>query len=1053
MRNQILQQVKKISRNTKRFMALGLAAIVTVMSVNPMQVVAAAQSTTPTYDSATGKYNFYSGDIFGAATHVHLFGREVSTTGVHTHGNIMAEIATIGEIGMRDGKVSYPTSYTEYSYVGTTINEVASDIHSDLILGTVASGHVTGSGTGSLTYADGTHSVPLTNYISEADVHMSSTVNAVDIVGTLNSLADLSSYWAAQSTSSYVDISLDANTHNATVDTGSYDMNRRYIYTNQAANGTSSYTFINIPYSVFNGNEITMTGIDANANHSGIVVINIDMAGTQNATVNVSGGGIKVQGVDSNGTTFSYNNEEHTSAAFGTCRIVYNIIDSDKPDNVYTGNLTWTGVVFGSILAPKASVTVGAVNGTVMADRIVHTDGESHRMDIYPLFNSVAEDGTVTTKTEYNEIRLLLEVMDENGNEVKEAAGLGTSYAIYSDSSCSSNRVVEPVSVVWNAGLDKYEMVINSEQVTALVDNHTLTPGTTYYIGKSEITSGYSTGYEDAAGHRNDNVYSVKLNTNGTVSYQLVNNGSTETPSHSVRTDVIRIGATSGGGATPTYKPVEEIVLELVLKDSEDHVVTEGTDYAGITYDVVDSNGNIVISNQSATNGGSGSYILRIEGKTTQQLPAGEYTFQRDPNSNYVGVNDTYKFKVDSNGNVTYMQPNGTYSAASPVDVLKKPASTQTTLVGEVKLIVTLVNSTPPTNYGTSSGAIYNVVPEGDTTSVLSGIPAIWNGSEYVVVIPQGSSALELGKNYYFDRVDEPDNWENDTGFGKQYAFNVAQNGTVNYPNGNRDQLVTTPQSSNTSNVQEVKLTVTLEGSNNVADYNEVVYDVVDTSTNPQSSVLTSLPVTSSGSTYQVTIPAGSPALTPGHSYTFVRGDEPDNWENADGYGRIYNFTVESDGTITYKDSNGNTIASLEDKLVTQSSSGSTGGNNGGNNNNNSTGSTDNNTSGGTTNTTNNTTTDTTNTTTTPSENGVPVTTDGSAAGGSGSVATGGDASATGGDASATGGSDLTATGGDTDMLTSANTGEFNAGGVFAGYVAVLAIAAVAYVLTKKKRA
>ena len=81
------------------------------------------------------------------------------------------------------------------------------------------------------------------------------------------------------------------------------------------------------------------------------------------------------------------------------------------------------------------------------------------------------------------------------------------------------------------------------------------------------------------------------------------------------------------------------------------------------------------------------------------------------------------------------------------------------------------------------------------------------------------------------------------------------------------------------------------------------------------------------------------------------------------------------------------------------------------------------------------------------------MTTDGSAAGGDATVTTGGsvDGSATGGDATATGGGDASVTDGDSDMMTSADTGEFNAGGVFAGYVGILVMAAVVYMVAKKK--
>ena len=78
-------------KNLGRVVAFALAGVMAFGGIAPMRAQATDGATGVLYPQYIGGvYQYNAGDIFGAATHVHLFGNKV-TTSAHTHGNIMAE--------------------------------------------------------------------------------------------------------------------------------------------------------------------------------------------------------------------------------------------------------------------------------------------------------------------------------------------------------------------------------------------------------------------------------------------------------------------------------------------------------------------------------------------------------------------------------------------------------------------------------------------------------------------------------------------------------------------------------------------------------------------------------------------------------------------------------------------------------------------------------------------------------------------------------------------------------------------------------------------------
>ena len=738
-----------------RAIALGLAAVLTVGSLNVMDVEAAGVTglTYPKYDATessptSGTYIYNSGDIFGAATHVHLFGEEVKTTGVHTHGNIMANEAWIGNSGMNEGKISYPLDYREVSYVANAIHQIDSNITGDLVIGP------------NITYTLVEQSANITKIsfdgklveVKRGNIYKDTdTVKAVDIATELANLATLSANWAAQGGTTINN--LDSHT----------------IETNQNENPTSNI-YINIPYSVWdaNGDTLKITELDSNVNNRGIVVINIDAQGNDSIYLTCIGAGIMA--VDSAGNVYS--NSEHTTAAFGSCRIVYNIVDNGQP---YEGTVEFMNTVFGSILAPKATVKVGAVNGTVMAKNITHTGQESHRMDIWPIFTDS------TSVIEYDEIRLMLTYKD-NGSEVNVGDKSQTEYTLCTYDSATGTYVpvdendarFTNIEAVWNKDAKKYEVIISSEDVTKEIKDTSgkLDVDTAYYLVKGDIHPEYQD---------NDTVFKAVIGTDGTVEYQQCKEtGATEegTPTTTVFTDVL-VKAPANN----------KVVINVEFSDPFEDEPTD-TDGGKVKYQVYSDPActtkveGVVVSASKDT---AGNWKAEFGTDLTKKMAKNtEYYVAVDNGSSYKDVSkDVYKVKFEDDGTTMYNDPASTagYTTIEPTDKLFKNEGLALDVVFE---------ETQPN--GTDSKVVYKVYDE--TGAEVSNIPAVEatdsdDDDVYEVVVGSADTTeyMERGEKYYIGMSGNESGYTDKS--EDKYWVIFDNNGNATYstdPNASSDQ-------------------------------------------------------------------------------------------------------------------------------------------------------------------------------------------------------------------------------------------------------------------------
>lgn len=738
-----------------RAIALGLAAVLTVGSLNVMDVEAAGVTglSYPKYDvtesSPTyGTYIYNSGDIFGAATHVHLFGESVTTTGVHTHGNIMANDAWIGNSGMNEGKISYPLDYREVSYVANAIHQIDSNITGDLVIGP------------NITYTLVEQSANITKIefngnlveIKRGNIYKDTdTVKAVDIATELANLATLSANWAAQGGTTINN--LDSHT----------------IETNQNENPTSNI-YINIPYSVWdaNGDTLKITELDSNINNRGIVVININAHGYDSIDLTCIGAGIMA--VDSAGN--AYSNSEHTTAAFGSCRIVYNIVDNGQP---YEGTVEFMNTVFGSILAPKATVKVGAVNGTVMAKNITHTGQESHRMDIWPIFTDS------TSVIEYDEIRLMLTYKD-NGSEVNVGDKSQTEYTLCTYDSATGTYVpvdendarFTNIEAVWNKDAKKYEVIISSEDITKEIKDTSgkLDVDTAYYLVKGDIHPEYQD---------NDTVFKAVIGTDGTVEYQQCKEtGATEegTPTTTVFTDAL-VKAPANN----------KVVINVEFSDPFEDEPTD-TDGGKVKYQVYSDpacttkvEGVVVSASKDTAGNWKAEFGTDLTKKMAKNI---EYYVAVDNGSSYKDVSkDVYKVKFEDDGTTMYNDPASTagYTTIEPTDKLFKNEGLALDVVFE---------ETQPD--GTDSKVVYKVYDE--TGAEVSNIPAVEatdsdDDDVYEVVVGSADTTeyMERGEKYYIGMSGNESGYTDKS--EDKYWVIFDNNGNATYstdPNASSDQ-------------------------------------------------------------------------------------------------------------------------------------------------------------------------------------------------------------------------------------------------------------------------
>ena len=637
----------KIRRNLKRIGAVALAAILTLGNIELSGIgVNAAESRRPYYDNGAHKYIYDEGDILGAATHVHLFGRTVISE-AHTHGNIFCQTGRLGENGTRqenndttdgvgsDGADFNPISwYHEVNYIQEELECINAASSLDIL---VVGEDIGYGGEGTNRWVETADGTPTALNKVIGDIYQDSpTAKAIDFDKEFAFLKTQSESWSRMATSS--NISYDITS----------DMNNRYINVN-GRNATDN-VILNISYDEWryggNGNQITIYGLDGTVTNRGVLIINIDMKGVENPDFSLSGAGVKVS--TNNG---DFVNQEFKTSEFGSYRILFNLYDSSKGDRIYDGHATFSNIVCGTILAPGATVTVGAVNGTVAADKIIHTGQESHRMDLWAL-DTEGDNPNV-------EITLYKEYEGKTGS-VDESLLAATTFGLYTDEACTAQ-----LATAYPYNNNGKVQVTFSRAIKNLAKGDNL-----FYIKEIGAPFGYTA---------SPIVYQCKITVNDegkVVSIQYSDNGS----SYSTESPTCKNTITPSGSGnkvtlslTKTYESTsgnENDIRNLASKtefglfyDLDCKLPVAGM--SGKTPDYIGSQVVVSFEIDTSSNGGRDTYYIR-----ETKAPDG------------YAINPTvYVCKIGADGAVTYGEsingqaPSG-YSSSLP-ECINKPEETQ----------------------------------------------------------------------------------------------------------------------------------------------------------------------------------------------------------------------------------------------------------------------------------------------------------------------------------------------------------------------------------------
>lgn len=283
---------KMIVKNWKRIAAVLMAVILVVGSLNLSDIVVNAIGKddhvgNPAYSSNDG-YVYKSGDIFGAATHVHLFGRNVTST-AHTHGNVFAIDAFLSEYGTRDENnvLHNPIPlYDEVSYIQNKLHNIDSSSRiNTLVVG--SSIYVNGriDGRYLVNVDGGRRKLDQTDHVYKDD-------EAINFADEFAYLEGLSEQWAEGSSFTIDNGHLAGSKEGISWDFN--DMNNRYLQLGDEV-GRNSNTILTIPWDVWNGNSLKIFNLDSNRANRGILVINIDMAGAApGQMLKVAGSGAEI---------------------------------------------------------------------------------------------------------------------------------------------------------------------------------------------------------------------------------------------------------------------------------------------------------------------------------------------------------------------------------------------------------------------------------------------------------------------------------------------------------------------------------------------------------------------------------------------------------------------------------------------------------------------------------------------------------------------------------------------------------------------------------------
>ncbi|MGN0438251.1 MAG: hypothetical protein ACI4F4_06965 [Lachnospiraceae bacterium] len=471
----------------------------------------------------TSQNNFGGTTYTSLAFDFHIFAEEVELN-AHTNGNIASNVLKANEQAFGADEQNH-LHKREDNYIGTFasgISNIASN--GNTIIGNSIETQINRQDKRlkigqSQNYLD--HSTSTKIYKETSD-----SVKYIDIGKELAYLSTLSTNLSQKSTSADVAVSPSINnTHNIQV-------------TNSGGN---HYLYINAK-EFFNQGQKTTLNITLPKKTT--LIVNVDMNGAsydilKNIVVNLN------------------NHTNGEAIAPNYCGLLWNLCDSGNSNSQFYSNsyipVALSDYFFGTILAPNANITYGAVNGSIIARKTKQGGRESHRFDF-----TGYEDPFDEPTTEASTDEPTTEITTETTTEVPST-----------EITTETTTEVPSTEITTETTTEVPSTEITTETTTE-VPSTEITTETTTEVPSTEITTEATT-----------EVPSTEITTETTTevpSTEITTETTTEVPSTEITTEATtEVPSTEITTETTTEIPTTEITTEATTEIPSTEITTEIT--------------------------------------------------------------------------------------------------------------------------------------------------------------------------------------------------------------------------------------------------------------------------------------------------------------------------------------------------------------------------------------------------------------------------------------------------------------------------------------------